>query len=46
MTKDEKYSEQETAKRRDAALQRMLATPHQPHKPLKRNRAKKAKPSR
>ena len=28
----ETYSESETDKRRDAALKRMLATPHRPHK--------------
>lgn len=28
----ESYSERETDKRRDAALKRMLATPHRPHK--------------
>ena len=28
------YSEAETAARREAALQRMLATPHRPHQPI------------
>jgi hypothetical protein len=28
----ETYSEEETVKRREAALKRMLATPHRPHK--------------
>jgi hypothetical protein len=30
----EHYSEQETVQRADAALKRMLATPHQPHEPV------------
>jgi hypothetical protein len=29
----ETYSEAETDARREAALKRMLATPHKPHKP-------------
>jgi hypothetical protein len=34
MTKpdNETYSEEETVARREAALKRMLATPHKPHK--------------
>jgi hypothetical protein len=28
----EQYSEQETVARREATLERMLATPHKPHK--------------
>jgi hypothetical protein len=31
---DEQYSEEETKRRAEAALKRMLATPHQPHKPI------------
>lgn len=31
---DETYSEEETERRREAALKVMLATPHKPHKPL------------
>jgi len=30
----ENYSEEETVERREAALKRMLATPHQKHEPL------------
>jgi hypothetical protein len=29
----ESYSEEETKRRADAALKRMLQTPHKPHKP-------------
>jgi hypothetical protein len=32
MTEEEAYSEVETKARREAALQRMFATPHKPHK--------------
>jgi hypothetical protein len=32
--KDAHHSEQETIARREAALKRMLSTPHKPHKPL------------
>jgi hypothetical protein len=31
--KEETYSEAETVARREAALKRMLETPHKPHKP-------------
>jgi hypothetical protein len=31
----ETYSEEETEARREAALKRMLTTPHKPHKPKK-----------
>jgi hypothetical protein len=34
--KDETYSEEETVKRREAALKRMLSTPKTPRKPLGR----------
>ena len=40
--KDETYSEEETVARREAALKRMLATPHKPHAPLAKG--KRAKP--
>jgi hypothetical protein len=32
---DEKYTEQETAERRDAAIRRMLNTPPKPHSEMK-----------
>jgi hypothetical protein len=32
--RDETYSESETAARAEATLRKMLATPHQKHKPL------------
>ena len=35
---DETYSEAETVRRRDAALKRMLQTPHKPHKDMKKGR--------
>jgi hypothetical protein len=34
----ETYSEEETVRRREAALKRMLATPHKPHKDSKKGR--------
>ena len=33
---EETYSEAETDARREAALKRMLATPHKPHEKLKK----------
>jgi hypothetical protein len=36
---DETYSEEETERRREAALKRMLATPHKPHEKLKKGKA-------
>jgi hypothetical protein len=35
------YSEEETIARAEAALKRMLATPHQPHKEMKLGRKKR-----
>jgi hypothetical protein len=34
-SKDEHYSEQETARRRDAVIKRMLNTPPKPHSEMK-----------
>lgn len=34
---DETYSEEETKRREDAALKRMLQTPHKPHKDSKKD---------
>jgi hypothetical protein len=31
---DDQYSTEETERRREGALKRMLTTPHQPHKPI------------
>jgi hypothetical protein len=36
--KDETYSEEETVRRREAALKRMLSTPPKPHKEMKKRR--------
>ena len=43
---DESYTDEETEQRREAALKRMLATPHKPHKPHKLAKSKKANPSK
>jgi len=37
---DEDYTEAEIERRREAALQRMFATPHKPHEKQKRERGK------
>jgi hypothetical protein len=37
----ETYSEEETKRRREAALKRMLATPHKPHGNAKKPKRKK-----
>ena len=42
---DETYSEEETERRREAALKRMLATPHKPQEDRKLGQAK-ARPNR
>jgi hypothetical protein len=34
---EETYSEEETKRRADAALKKMLQTPHKPHKDAKKN---------
>ena len=41
---DETYSEDETVARHEAALQRMLNTPHKPHKPTGLTPSKVKKP--
>jgi len=45
---DEQYSDEETVRRREATLKRMLATPHIPHSKSKignRSDEKKTRPS-
>lgn len=44
-TDDETYSPEETKRREEAALKRMLATPHKPHADSKLGRAE-ARPRR
>ncbi len=45
---DAAYSEDETTARREAALKRMLNTPHKPHKPVRKPKAatRKGRPSK
>jgi hypothetical protein len=45
---DDQYSEQETKRRRDAVIKRMLATPPKPHSEMKvgKPRAKSMTPKR
>jgi hypothetical protein len=38
---NDKYGERETIERREVALKRMLSTPHKPHRPLGKRKAKK-----
>jgi hypothetical protein len=35
LQRDEQYSDEETARRRDATIKRMLATPPKPHSEMK-----------
>lgn len=44
MADNETYSEEETKRREEAALKRMLATPHKPHEKLKKGGTKTADP--
>lgn len=39
----ETYSDEETERRREVALKRMLSTPHKPHKPLGKKKPARAK---
>ena len=40
------YSEKETVERREAALKRMLATPHKPHRSLGKRKVDNGKGAR
>jgi hypothetical protein len=40
MAKDERYSDEETARRRDELAKRMLATPPKPHSEMKLGKRK------
>lgn len=43
MDENETYSEEETKARREAALKRMLATPHKPHSKVTKSQSGKVK---
>lgn len=43
---DETYSKEETERRREAALKRMLATPHKPQEKLKKANSKSGRAAR
>jgi hypothetical protein len=43
---DDRYSEQETAQRRDEVIRRMIATPPQPRKPDKASQKRQPKKGR
>jgi hypothetical protein len=43
-SKDETYSEEETKRRADAALKRMLQTPHKPQKAIEQSGRRKDRP--
>jgi hypothetical protein len=45
-TEDEQYGPEETARRRDAIVRRMITTPPKAHKPLGKGKPKKATPRR
>jgi hypothetical protein len=40
------YTEEETARRADAALRVALNTPHKPHKPIGKKKASRPKPKK